>query len=208
MATKAEIVSAAYIKISGGYPTADLSTWYDDVDFLLAPAVNFVLTKQYFIDKNDEGDRLLQPLFIQAYTVDVEDDQERGMRKITLPKKPITLPGGRGVQFIGSLRGQAYIPLAPNGGSMQQYYSKHKKKQTSYELEGMTAYLYNAQPLVDKARVKMMVDVSDLNDNDELMLPSGAELEVIDILVEFFTGQRALPKDYINSGKEATDGAN
>lgn len=200
--TKAELVSQAYLRITNGYPNTDLSTWYDDVDLLLAPAVNFVLTKQYFIEKADEGSRIIQPLLLQTYTADVGYDDELGLYKIVLPKKPIALPNGRGITFIGTFKGQSYIPIGQNGGSMQKYYCKHKKGQGSYELVGMEALLHNHNVLNKKLKVRQLVDASELNDDDEIMLPSGSEFEVMDLMIDFFLGQRELPKDYLNTGKE------
>lgn len=209
MATKAEIVSQAYLKITEFYPNSDLSRWYEDAEFLLAPAVNFVQLKQYFVEKNDEGERLIQPALLQSFNVVLESDAETGLMKFTLPRRPVTLPNGRGIQFIGPYRGQAYIPVGQNGGSMQGYYAKHKKNQASYELDGLKVLVYNSK--TRKLRVRMIVDVSDLKDDDEILLPSGSELEVINLIVDFFVGNRPLPsgyKDYINSGKEANHGTN
>jgi hypothetical protein len=69
--TKEELIGAAYVKIAGGYPTMDLSTWWEDVELLLPAAINYVISGDYFIGKRDEGeDKMIQPLFLNTYGFD------------------------------------------------------------------------------------------------------------------------------------------
>lgn len=201
--TKAELTGAAFVKLTGGYPSMDSSTWWEDVDLLIAPAVNYVMTGDYFMSKRDENDeKVIQPLFVQTFTnVPVIYDTVQKRKKFTLPKKPLAFPKNRAVPFVGTICEQ-FVPIEQSGRSMQKYYAGLKQDQTSYALEGMDGWLYNLPPLVEFLIVKEIVNASDIGDDEEVPLPDGGELQVIDLMVQFFTGQKALPKDYYNTGNE------
>lgn len=201
--TVEEIKGQILLKITGGEPSSDSSVWLSDIDTLIAPAVNYVQTKQYFIDRQSEEDRhLIQQFMLQVYTVSITEDTTRKRKKFTLPKTPLSLPNGRALQFVGDVRGRGWIPLAQGAEDMQEYYEKFKKNVTSYRPEGLTVYLWNVGPLVTQALVKMLVSVKDLADTDEVMLPSGGELEVINLIYEWISGQREIPKDSIIDQKD------
>lgn len=203
--TKSELVGAAYLKLTGGYPNTDSSTWWEDVDLLIAPAINYAMNADYFISKRDEGEeKIIQPLFIQHFTVPVVLDSAINKFKSTLPKRPLALPKNRAVPYVGTLFGDQFVPIEQSGGAMQKYFASLKPLQASYELEGKTLYFYNLPPSVKNGNVlvKMIVSAKDLADDDEVMLPEGTELQVINLMVEFFLGQRSLPKDYFNTNKE------
>lgn len=203
--TKAELVGAAYIKLTGGYPNTDASTWFEDVELLLAPAVNYVMNADYFISKRDEGDeKIIQPLFLQTYRIRATLDQDSRKYKATLPRKPLALPKNRAVPYVGTLYGEQFVPIEQSGGVMQKYFSFLKQAQASYELEGQDLYFHNLPPVARNGDilVKMIVSVASLDDDDEIILPEGGEIQVINLLLEFFLGQRQLPKDYYNTNKE------
>lgn len=202
--TKEEITGLAFLKLNEMYPTMDSSTWWEDVDLLLAPAVNYVMLGDYFFSKREEGEeKVLQPLFIQTFkNIDITYDADIEKYVFTLPKKPLKFPKNRAVPYVGTMLGDQFVPIEQSGGVMQQYYSGFKQEQTSYDLIGMQGVLENKPPLLKKLMVKQMVSISDILDTDEVMLPEGGELAVIDLMVRFFTGEQPLPKDYYNTGKE------
>lgn len=198
--TKGELKGAVYLKLESE-PSSDTSVWFDDIDILIAPAINYVTVKQYFIEKRDEGERYIQHFMLQTYggnlEIPIEFDEIRQRKYILLPKTPLSLPNGRALQFVGDVRGRGWIPLAQGDEDMQEYYAKFKKDITSYRPEGLKAYLWNVGPLVTHAMVKMLVNATSLSDNDELILPSGSEIEVITLIYEWMSGQRETPKDLI-----------
>lgn len=202
--TKEEIIGGAYLKLTGGYPNMDSTTWWEDVDLLLAPAVNFVMNGDYFLTKRDElEEKIIQPLFVQTYkNIDITFDNDLELKVFTLPKKPLALPKLRSITYIGDNKGNAFVPIEQGGNQMQKYYHKFKECQTSYDIQGMQVFLYYYPALLKKAMVRMVVSASDLADTDEVMLPDGGELRVMDLMVQFFIGERQLPKDYLNTGKE------
>lgn len=201
--TKEQILGQVLLKISGGEPSSDTSTWLSDIESLLCPAVNYVQLKTYYIDRQSEEERhLIQQFMLQVYTVSITEDTTRKRKKFTLPKTPLSLPNGRALQFVGDVRGRGWIPLAQGAEDMQEHYAKFKKNVTSYRPEGLTVYLWNVGPLVTQALVKMLVNVNTLADTDEVLLPSGGELEVINLIYEWISGQRAMPKDLVIDQKD------
>ncbi len=202
--TKEELVGAAYLKLTDGFPTMDASTWWDDVDLLLAPAVNYVMLGDYFLSKRDEfEEKIIQPLFIQTFkNISIVEDEDSGKKKMTLPKRPLALPKLRSIVFVGDMKDNEFVPMEQNGGPMQKYLTKFKECQTSWIVEGVEIFLENAPPILKKGKVKMVVSAKDLANTDEVVLPEGGELQVMDLMVQFFTGQKPLPKDYYNTGHE------
>lgn len=201
--TKGEIIGSVYLKLAGGEPSSDISVWQSDIETLLAPAVNYVQTKQYFIDRNEENEKLINPFMLQVYyELPITVDQRRKQDYITLPKTPLSLPNGRALNFVGTPRGKRFIPLAQGAEDLQEEYCKYKKDITSYRPEGLKVYLWNTPPLLKEAMVKMLVNVNELADNEQVLLPSGAELEVITLIYEWISGQRAMPKDVIVDQKD------
>jgi len=203
--TKSELVGAAYLKLTGGYPNTDSSTWWEDVDLLIAPAINFVMNADYFISKRDEGEeKIIQPLFLQSFKIPITFDALTKKHQSVLPKKPLAFPKNRAIPYVGTIFGNQFVPIEQSGGAMQKYFSGLKQEQTSYELEGKTITYENLPALLKsgKVLVKMLVSATDLADDDEIMLPDGAEFQVINLMVEFFIGQKQLPKDYYNTNKE------
>lgn len=203
--TVEEIRGAVLLKITGGEPSSDSSVWISDIDTLLAPAINYVQTKQYYVDKQDGDTHLIQHLMLQTYggnrEIPIQDDTVRKQKYFILPKRPLSLPNGRALHFVGDVRGRQWIPLTQGGEGLQDYYSKFKKNVTSYRPEGLKVYLWNTG-ITTHAMVKMIVNISELLDMDEIILPSGGELEVINLIYEWVSGQRAMPKDLIIDQKD------
>lgn len=204
--TKGEIVGAAYVKLTSGYPSTDNSTWWDDVDLLFAPAVNYVLIGDYFMSKRDEGEeKIIQPLFLQTFkNVAIIYDNDRRAYKSSLPKPPMSMPKNRAVPYVGTLGGNQFIPIEQSGGHMQQYFSGFKTDQCSYQLEGMEVIYHNIDPLLEKVMIKQIVSARSIQNDEEVLLPDGGELTVMDLMIDFFLGKKELPKDYYNTNKETT----
>jgi hypothetical protein len=205
--TKEELKGQILLKVSGGEPSSDVSVWMDDIDTLIAPAVNYVQLKQYYTDKNDEGERLIQPFMLQVYeNVAIQNSVDRGRKFIVLPKSPQSLPNGRALNYLGTMKGERFIPLAQGMDGLQSEYAKYKTCVTSYQPEGQKCFLWNVPALLDKVLIKMLVNVKDIADTEEIILPSGGELEVINLIYEWLSGQRATPKDIVIDQKDKQTG--
>ncbi|AIM37377.1 hypothetical protein KO02_12255 [Sphingobacterium sp. ML3W] len=200
---KGEIIGQVLLRMSGGRPNTDMSVRYNDVAVLIAPCVNYLYTKQYYLEKSQEdGNKDVNPLMLQTYEMKVLYDAKRNRKYSNLPAKPITLPSGRSIDFIGSYQGKGYIPISSQDLDLEEYYACFKKSLTSYYLEGSKIWYYNSPPLVDDAIVKMIVSADNLGDDDEVNVPTGTEPELLQMLFEMMTGQRELPSDPINDGQE------
>ena len=195
--TKAELIGQVLLKVTGGILTEDNSVLYEDVQALLVPAMNHVVMEQYYLDKQDEeGERIINPLLLTPYTIStISDDTERNQKYITLPQRPVTLPRARAVPFVGSTRGKQFMPLELGAEALVDHYAGINAAVTLYQHEGSKVYFWNLPAGTNAIRVKMLVNVADLADTDEIVLPSGGDLKVIQILVEYFTGQREVPED-------------
>lgn len=201
--TVGEIKGGVILKLTGGEPSSDNSVWLSDIHPLIAPAVNYVQTKQYFIDReSEESKHLIQHFMLQVYTVAISLDETRQRKKFTLPKTPLSLPNGRALHFVGDVRGRRWIPLSQGAEDMQEYYEKFKKDVTSYRPEGLAVYLWNVGPLVTHALIKMLINVTEMTDEEQVLIPSGSEFEVITLIYEWISGQRPMPKDDVIDQKD------
>ncbi len=204
--TKAEIIGQVLLMFSGGRPNTDMSVRKNDVAVLIAPAVNYLNTNQYYLEKaQEDGSKDVNPLMLQVFGVKVLFDEKRGRKYSDLPTPPITLPSGRSVDYVGSYQGSSYIPISSQDIELEQYYACYKKNVTSYNIEGKRIWYYNAPPLVDEVLIKMIVSADNILDNDQVPVTPGKEPELLKIIYELLTGQRELKADPINDGQERTN---
>jgi hypothetical protein len=201
MATKAELISQALLKLSGGQPTSDMDVRWGEAETYLAYAVNYVMTGSYWADSANEGEKTLNPMLLLPFNVPVQYDTERYQKYSTLPKRAITLSKGRAIQ-VSLLNGRLCIPVTQGNSGLQQYY-KCYKSEPSYEVESPTRINWHViDAIIDTVRVRCMVHVQDLDDDDEVVLPSDGDTKVVDLMVQFLLGQKQLPKDNIEDGKD------
>lgn len=202
--TKGELKGLIYLKINGGYPNTDNSVWLSDVDSLLPAAVNYVMTGQYYADRNaEEGDKSVQQNFLQSYTSQaVAFDTTRQRFYTILPAKIISLPKSRALVYVGNNIGKGFIPLMQGDEQMEEFYTCFKKNVTSYQLEGDRVYYWDLPVLTTTVTIKMLVNIGDVTDATDIKLPSGGELQVVQLMFDWFSGQREMPKDYVNNSKD------
>lgn len=202
--TKGELKFLVYVRVTGGYPSNDAMVWPEDIDTYIVPAVNFANTKQYYIDKqSEEGDRDVRMDMLQIFeNVAVAFSDSRQRKYSNLPATFVSLPKGRGLVFVGYMNGRPFIPGRQNEEGIEEYYTQWKQDVVTYYLEGKKVYYYNIPTSTDKVLMKGIVAVTDLKDEDDLGLIPGSEPEVVDLMVQFYTGQRAMPKDYVLDTKD------
>lgn len=63
-------------------------------------------------------------------------------------------------------------------------------------------YLFNALPLIEKAVVYYAPDPSSLSDDEELLLPNGIDMKVVETAVNFFLNPRQMPDDLVLDEKD------
>lgn len=202
MATKAELISQALIRIEGGVPTTDSVVKWGECETYLAYSVNYVMTGQYWAENKAEGGHNVNPLLYTVFeNIPIQQDATTQRYYFTLPKKLITLPKARALE-VNTMCGKMCFPLTQGDNALEQYYGCLKKS-ISYYPEGQTkVWLYNVPALVKQVRTKQWVHVGDLDDNDEVILPSDGDVKVVDMMVSFLTGERQMPKDYTQDTKD------
>lgn len=194
---KGEIVELILQSIAGGQKTQDSGRYArkEDVDVYLAPAINFVQVKSYYLNRGD-GERIFPNDFLATHILEVEYNAIEDYKFVPLPGKLLPLPLNRGLRSVGPVQGtKQFIQMFLEAEAHDEYYSGSTKSQTGFILNGQNIKLVNISPLVKEVKVIMVKSVEDLDDEEELPIPAGMELEVIDVCVQFFTGVRQLPKD-------------
>lgn len=200
--TKGEAIELVLQKVSGGTVNQDTSRRirYEDVEAYLTPAINYAITKQYYINKKEEGESTVSNEFVATYFMDVEFDSNRDAYFSNLPAKLITLPKNRGIRYVGAIKGDnQFIEANLTATKHDSYYTGSTAKLTLYRLVGSKLYYFNISSTVKEVIIQMIASINDLNDEDELPVPAGYEIEIIDLCAQFFLGQREVPQDVTNN---------
>lgn len=200
--SKAQLIGQILLKVEGGVVTPDSSVRWGECETYLAMAVNYVMTGQYWAESRSEGGHNINPLlYTVTENVAIQTDGTTGRKYFTLPFTLITLPKARALE-VNTMCGKICFPLTQGDDALEQYYGKFKKS-ISYLPEGQTkVWLYNVPALVSAIRTKQWVHIGSLNDTDLVILPSDGDTKVVDMCVQFMTGERELPKDYIQDTKD------
>lgn len=157
--------------------------------------------------------------FVKSYTVEVEQedpDAPAGASRmfVTLPDRPLMLgnnhwlrdvypfvegvnpdnhpdQGARIISDRSSLRSMG--PLATQG-----ILFAHPERFMS----SMRVYFRNAHPLMEKVTVYYAPDPSAYGDDDDLFLPAGIEMMVVDKAIDFFLNPRTMPADLVSNERD------
>ena len=202
MSTKAELISQALIKVEAGHPTTDSAIRWGECETYLAYSVNYLMVGQYWAENRSEGGHNINPLLYTIFeNVAIQQDTPTGRYYFNLPKKLITLPKARALE-VNTMCGKKCYPLTQGDDALEQFYGPLKTT-ISYYPEGPTkVWLYNKPALVKAIRTKQWVHVGDMDDTDEVILPSDGDSKVVDMMVQFLLGERQLPQDYTQDTKD------
>ena len=199
--TKAEIIFEALLAANGGVLTPDATTRYGECEVYLAMAVNYVQTGNYWMETKAEGEKTINPLLLTTFDnipILYSDDHRRYYSDLT--KNVITLPKGRALE-ITTMCGKKCFPLGQGDDALEQYYGPYKTG-ISYQLEGpRRVWFYNLPKLIVAIRPKYIVHVNDLEDTDEIILPSDGYVKVVEMMTAFLKGEKMENKDYALNAK-------
>jgi len=200
--TKAELVSQALIRIEGGAITVDSTVHWGEMETYLCMAVNYVMVGQYWAENKAEGGHNINPLLYTVFeNVVIQQDSTTKRYYFNLPKRLITLPKARALE-VNTMCGKMCYPLNQGDNALERFYGELKPV-ISYFPEGQTkVWLYNKPALVSKVRTKQWVHVADLDDDDEVILPSEGDVKVVDLMVDFFMKERQTPQDYTQDNRD------
>lgn len=201
LSTKAELISQSLLEIAGGVVTPDLNLRWGECETYLAMAVNYIQVGNYWLETKAEAEHVINPLLLTAFNnVAILFDTPTGKYYSDLPANIVTLSKGRALT-ITTMCGRMCYPLLQSDDALEYFYGKHKNT-ISYQIEGpKRVWWYNMPKLVTGIRPKYIVNVHDIDDDAEIILPSDGYVKVVQMMVEFLTGERKADPDYTQDAK-------
>ncbi len=205
--TKRELIELVYLKISGGKLSSDVQVERVDLAFYFPVAYNYAILQEFYERHNlavsdrreygsSEGTTSLAQL-LTTYQATPIEDAVRGLKYLELPKNLMILPGSRGLNSIFGpnpdsqfviVDGQADVVGLTPVGSGFAWYEKYPT--------GARVYLKGCDCTDCTLFVRMLADGGSIGLDDEVFLPTGKEMLVIDKMVEFHT--RMAPQNIVN----------
>lgn len=202
---KGTFIELIILRVGGGVLTSELDLQRVDVEAYLPAAVNFALTAGRNIAISQEGNRDLPSMFYGTFT-DLPIDRTGNVAFVTIPKGYVPLYGNEGVRSVFDNCGNYYSPLMDaDRRTIKAYKDKLIDQGFYYPIGKNKLEVYPSNDFVISLNGEYIVRAEDLDDDDELPLPAGTETGVLDLCVQWFTGQRSAPADLIN---DKSDNAN
>lgn len=210
--TKAQAIEQVYLMVHGGQPSPDVNVRREDIEPYLAAAINYVFTSEIRARKREEradgwaGNATgIDPEFLATYYLDVSYDSERDLRYSQLPVKIVSLPGGVALNMVAPIQG-----ATPYTKSRDQYEIATITAITPnttyywYERIGDSERIYykNISPVVNKVMTRIVVSMEDIGMDERLPIPSDMEIPMLNLVRDWFTGQRQMPADMLNNNKD------
>lgn len=203
--TKEKFIDAVHLKANGGVLSPDSVIMRVDVEFYLPAAVNFAMTKEYYVNQEEEGNKDVPHTFYTYFNnIPVLYDSTRKNRPyINLPSKLIPTSGDWGLRNVMDNCDNPYTPLNENHLSNLDYWLNILQGEHFYRLEGkQKIWLYNKPKLVEAMNTSFIVAVDDLAPDAELPIPGRGEMEAIQVCVELVTGIRTIAADTKADGRD------
>lgn len=209
--TKGEMIELVYLGVQGGQPSPDVNVRREDIATYLAPAINYVTTGEIRARRREEAQFgwLSGPVvdndFLGTYYLDVLYDDQRGLRYAELPVKIVSLPSNDGLNLVAPMQGSTpFIKLRSqfeDAGSEGMFINQTRYW---YERVGMSDRIYfkNISNVVAQVMTRLVVSIEDLGDDDQVPVPSGVEVQILDLVIAWFTKQRQMPADMLNNNKD------
>lgn len=196
---KGVIIDLIHSKINGGRANTDMSITKSQIAALLPAAINYVMTSDYWANMNAEGDKEIPGAFITELNAKLIGVDDRGREYISLPEAIAHFNGNAAVRTVEDCLGNRYSPRT-QAITRTDYWDAALPSLFEFTLRGKKLILHNKPALVDQMFVGVMLDSSQISDEDELPIPAGREPEVIDMLNRFFMEESMIAKDFIING--------
>lgn len=216
--TKGEIIESVLLAVNGGKLSADIDVRREDIEVMTSPAISMAL--QDYIDKSRRRDleRLRNvgavegvPVaqFASTYLLTPVLDNTRELYQITLPGRLFPLPAEMGIEMVAPKLGrraytkvnsQAELAGIPDIG-FTFYWHEIVNNESRIYFDGL------GSPVCEIV-VKMLLDPQGYGLDEEIPLPSGVDLQAIDLLTAHFRGQRMMPQDNKLDDVDATRSQN
>lgn len=184
-------IDSAHQLVCGGDITDESAVWREDVAALLPAAVNFVVLGALWEQFKMEGDKDIPNTFYVPF-VNQTLDMTGPVPTLVIPANIIPLPSDRGIRMVTSPQGDnVYQRMNDNLYSNWNYYKKIMLSQRFYRPVGKTIYLYNKPALETEANIYLLTSAETYADTDELPVPAGKEMMVVQQLFSMFMKQQA-----------------
>lgn len=209
--TKSEAVEQVYLFITAGQPTEDFNVQREDIAIYLANAFNTVAlidSRRRRKEAKSEGVGTVgvDTAFLTTMFLPIAYDADQDMKYIEFVKKAMLMDNTYGIAEIG--------PKKPNPESGDKPFVKIKNRYDGAALDYLftevvrwyydnvngkqRVYFKGIPSIMKELRVSYVVAFDDLADNDLVPLPSGLELEVINMAVAFFQQEADRRADNLN----------
>lgn len=183
--------------VNGGDDNDQNEVWREDISALLPAAYNFVVVGALWEQFEREKDKDINNGFVMPF-INQTITKVGESYTFTIPQTIVALASDRGVRMVTSPEGgHLYQKMNDNLYSNWNYYKNIMVGQRYYRLVGQTGYIYNKPKLEDKINLYLLVGAENYADTDELPVPAGKELIVIQQLFSLFSKQRAEAQQHI-----------
>ena len=211
--TKGEMVELVYLYVTGGQLNPDINIKREDISAMLATAVNYVVLKESRIRRQESMSEYagtstgIDGDFLGTFYLDVNYDVDRELYFIEPQVRVVPLPGNRGIDTIAPMTG--YREFKKLKGQFEDVGIEHVLREiTRYWFERIgivqRVYFKNIPSSIKKVILKAVVTANDLSNNDEIPVPSGTEFEVMQILQQWFSGEKQIPEDLRNNNSDGS----
>lgn len=192
--TKGVFVDLVLLRINGGLMPVDAVTQRVDIEAYLPAAVNWAREKSYNINLQMDGDRDIPSLFYGEFD-DLPILRDKKIPYITYPKGTIAMHANQGIRSVTDNCCGFYTPLSDSDMSTICYYQDKMPDSKFYRPKQNSIELYGVNPNAETVNMQMIVKTEDLDDDDELPIDAGYEVDAMNVCYQFMTGERQTPAD-------------
>ena len=203
--TKANIIESVLLAVTGGRLSADIDIRREDIEVLIGPAIAMALDDYMTNELKKDGAQLrltgalgYQPSSVFSVTFELTPqlDSDRELYYIELPGQLILVGDNMASEVVMPKKGRtAYFKI----GGQQELFGMEEIGMTFFwhEIVDSKSRFYIdsiSEPVCDHL-VKASINPDYYGTDDEIPLPAGIELKMIDLLISHFKGQRMFPQD-------------
>lgn len=201
-----EIVETIYLRVNGGRPSNDSTIHRADIRFFLPAAINYVLDKAHNMAVNEDRDRDLPSEFYVEGTAPINWSGDKGSFDLI---RPVTsLKGNAGIRFVYDENGNYATPIPDYAMYSSDYYIKKTPCMRWFRRTGSKVDVWGFDPDLSTINYQYLVKPEDLGDDDEAPIQAGLEMDVMNILHDWFTGAKQIPYDNINDSRDSVNATN
>ena len=206
--TKGEMIDQVYLAVSGGQPTPDVNVKRADIAAYLTQAINYVTVKEIRNRKREDESQAIDPEFYQTYpNITPTWDSDRRKYYIVLPERLQAIPSGQGIGSVAAMGSD--LPYVRLRSPYEATGIGHIFQQAQYWYEKLSGdngqerlYFNNIGYPIPTMLLRMIASFESLANDDVVTMPSGMEIEVLELAKQWFVAQRQLPADMINNNND------